>query len=179
MKAYNDTTYAILGILTTECNSGYSIKQFIDRSLNHFWKISYGQIYPTLKFITEEGLAEMNVSPASGRTERNEYHLTAKGMEALQDWLEQPVAQVPGERNEVLLKLFFGSYQSSEKTKALLRDYKQRLEIRHDTYTAIEQGILEHSSEKKDAVYWLLTLDHGKRLTKAGMEWCEEAQKKF
>lgn len=179
MKAYNDTTYAILGILTTECNSGYAIKQFIDQSLNHFWKISYGQIYPTLKFLTEEGLAEMNVSPASGRAERNEYRLTAKGLEVLQDWLEQPVKQVPGERNEVLLKLFFGSYQSAETSRALLQDYKQRLEIRHETYTAIEQGILAHSKEDKDAKYWLLTLDHGKRLAKAGMEWCEASLKKF
>lgn len=38
MKKYNDTTYAILGILTTDCRSGYEIKQFIDNSLNHFGK---------------------------------------------------------------------------------------------------------------------------------------------
>jgi PadR family transcriptional regulator, regulatory protein AphA len=179
VKDYNDTTYAILGILTTECNSGYSIKQFIDRSLNHFWKISYGQIYPTLKFLVDEGLAEVNVSSASGRAARNEYHLTEKGLETLRDWLEQPVEQVPGERNEVLLKLFFGSYQSPEKTNALLQDYKQKLEIRYETYEAIEQGILQHSKGKKDAVYWLLTLDYGKRVTQAAIDWCNEAFEKF
>ncbi|SDN97885.1 PadR family transcriptional regulator [Alkalicoccus daliensis] len=179
MKPYNDTTYAILGILTTNCNSGYAIKQFIDQSLNHFWKISYGQIYPALKLIVEEGLAEVKTSSASGRADRNEYLLTDKGLNTLKNWLEQPVKQVPVERNEVLLKLFFGSYQSREQTSALLRDYQQKLEIRYDTYTAIEQGIQEHSKEDKDAMYWLLTLDYGKRTTRAAIEWCEEAHKKF
>ena len=64
---YNHTTYAILGILTTNCRSGYAIKQLIDRSLNHFWKISYGQIYPTLKRIVDDGLAEVRDSSHSGR----------------------------------------------------------------------------------------------------------------
>ncbi|PCK18754.1 hypothetical protein CEY02_18370 [Bacillus pumilus] len=59
MKTYNDTTYAILGFLTADSKSGYEVKQLIDKSLHHFWKISYGQIYPALKFIVEEGLAEV------------------------------------------------------------------------------------------------------------------------
>ncbi|WP_143522374.1 PadR family transcriptional regulator, partial [Pseudomonas sp. 2822-17] len=66
MKKCNDTTYAILGILTTECKSGYAIKQLIDQSLYHFWKISYGQIYPTLKVIVQEGLAEVRTSTKEG-----------------------------------------------------------------------------------------------------------------
>ncbi|WP_096156237.1 MULTISPECIES: PadR family transcriptional regulator [Bacillus] len=179
MKTYNDTTYAILGILTTPCKSGYDIKQFIDQSLNHFWKISYGQIYPTLKIIVKEGLAEVKVSQTQGRVDRNEYYLTTKGLEILKSWLEQPIEHAPIERNEVLLKLFFGSYQSAESTVSLLQDYKQRLETRYETYLAIEQGILQHNKEEKDAMYWLFTLDYGKRGTKAAIEWCEHTLKYF
>lgn len=54
---HSDTTYAILGLLTTDCHTGYDIKQMMDTSLNHFWKISYGQIYPTLKKLVEDGWA--------------------------------------------------------------------------------------------------------------------------
>ena len=75
MKKYNDTTYALLGILTTEHRSGYDIKQFMDKSLNHFWKISYGQIYPTLKRLTEEGLAVVETTSQEGKPERKEYFL--------------------------------------------------------------------------------------------------------
>ncbi|WP_399201774.1 PadR family transcriptional regulator [Sutcliffiella deserti] len=177
MIAYNNTTYAILGILTTECNSGYAIKQFMDRSLNHFWKISYGQIYPTLKLIAQDGLAEVNVSSTPGRADKNEYYLTPKGLATLKEWIEQPIDQVPVERNEVLLKLFFGSNQSPEKTVSLLQDYKQRLVTRYETYETIEQGILHHDKEEKDAMYWLFTLDYGKRVTEAAIQWCEHTLK--
>ena len=128
LKKYNHTTYAVLGILTTDCKSGYAIKQFIDQSLNHFWKISYGQIYPTLKLIVEEELATVRTSSEKGKPSSNEYNLTSKGRETLKDWLEKPIEQVPVERNEILLKLFFGRHQSKENIVLHLEDYKQKLE---------------------------------------------------
>ncbi len=173
MKKYNDTTYAILGILTTECKSGYAIKQFIDQSLNHFWKISYGQIYPTLKLIVQEGLAEVHTSSNPGKPDRKEYYLTSTGIETLKTWLEQPIEQVPIERNEVLLKLFFGRYQDREQTRLLLQKYKRSLEERYQTYLSIEQAIMNHNDNGGDSTYWLFTLDYGKRTTKAAIEWCE------
>ncbi|AXI11236.1 PadR family transcriptional regulator [Oceanobacillus zhaokaii] len=173
MKKYNDTTYAILGILTTECKSGYAIKQFIDRSLNHFWKISYGQIYPTLKLIVQEELAEVRASSSPGKPDKNEYFLTSKGMEILKNWLKQPVEHLPIERNEILLKLFFGRFQAKESKILLLQDYKQNLEGRYHTYVSIEQAIINHNDDNDDSIYWLFTLDYGKRITKAAIEWCD------
>ena len=179
MKNYNDTLYAILGILTTDCKSGYAIKQLIDQSLNHFWKISYGQIYPTLKLIVQEELAEVRTSSTPGKPDRNEYFLTTKGLETLKVWLEHPIEQLPVERNEILLKLFFGRYQSREKTVLLLQNYKQKLEERYQTYLSIELAIVNHKHNEEDSMYWLFTLDYGKRSTKAAMEWCEVTLEKF
>lgn len=173
LKRYNDTTYAILGILTTECKSGYAIKQLIDQSLNHFWKISYGQIYPTLKLIVQEELAEVRTLSSQGKRDRNEYYLTSKGIEVLKNWLEQPIEHLPIERNEVLLKLFFGRYQTQEKQVLLLQNYKQELERRYQTYLTIEQAIINQKYNDEDSKYWLFTLDYGKRTTKAAVEWCE------
>lgn len=180
ISSYNHTTYAILGILTTSCRSGYAIKQLIDRSLNHFWKISYGQIYPTLKLITEEGLAVIQTSSQQGKPDRHEYELTDKGKTVLREWLEQPIEQLSVERNEVLLKLFFGSHQSKQQTVYILKDYKQKLAQRYETYVSIEYSILEQATdEEKDVKYWLLTLDYGKRTTIAAIEWCEHALQQF
>ena len=179
MKRYNDTTYAILGILTTNCKSGYAIKQFIDQSLNHFWKISYGQIYPTLKLIAKEELAEVRTSPGYGKPDRHEYYLTPKGMDVLKSWLEQPIEQIPTERNEILLKLFFGRYQNQENTVLLLQNYKQELERRYQTYLTIEQSIIAHRESGDDSMYWLFTLDYGKRTTKAAMDWCNVTLEKI
>lgn len=178
MKNYSSTTYAILGILTTECNTGYDIKQMIDNSLNHFWKISYGQIYPTLKKLEEEGLVEVHTAANGGKPDRREYSLTQSGRQTLREWLENPVEQLPVERNEILLKLFFGSHQSPEKRRELLQEYESRLQERYDTYRAIENRITENSGHLDDAVYWLSTLDYGKRVTNAAIEWCQATIKK-
>ncbi|WP_188455516.1 PadR family transcriptional regulator [Virgibacillus oceani] len=179
MKKYSHTTYAILGILTTDCKSGYDIKQLIDNSLKHFWKISYGQIYPTLKLIVEEELATVRVSAQEGKPDRKEYDLTEKGKEVLQNWLENPIEQIPVERNEVLLKLFFSRHQSKSNTLMQLADYKQKLMKRYQTYSGIEQAITTHDHDKEDAMYWLFTLDYGKRITKAAIGWCESTIKQI
>ena len=41
--------------------------------------------------------------------------LTSKGLEAFKSWLECPIEQLPVERTEILLKLFFGRYQFTRK----------------------------------------------------------------
>lgn len=175
MKKYNHTIYAILGVLTTQCKSGYAIKQMIDQSLNHFWKISYGQIYPALKQIVKEELATVHIYPQEGKPNRKEYELTEKGREVLKEWLEKPIEQVPVERNELLLKLFFGRHQSNEQTLTQLRAYKQKLSEQYETYSGIEQMLTKNMEEDTDTTYWLLTLDYGKRTTYAAIEWCESA----
>lgn len=167
----------MLGILTTDCKTGYAIKQFIDRSLRHFWKISYGQIYPTLRFIEKEGLATVQTTTQEKKPNRNEYYLTSKGKRKLTDWLEKPIEEIPVERNEVLLKLFFGHRQSTEDTLFLLEDYQQKLEERYLIYSSIEKMIVENSQEDDNAKYWLFTLDYGKRITYAAIEWCKSTIK--
>lgn len=85
MTKYTQTTYAILGLLTIGCHSGYAIKQMIDQSLNHFWKISYGQIYPTLKQLVADGLAAAQESSPDGTPAKKEYFITAKGRSVLME----------------------------------------------------------------------------------------------
>ncbi|MBP2257503.1 PadR family transcriptional regulator [Virgibacillus alimentarius] len=169
---YNHTTYAILGILTTGCRTGYAIKQLMDQSLNHFWKISYGQIYPTLKQIVKEGLATVDTLSEEGKPSRKEYYLTTKGKQTLKDWLQKPVEQVPVEKNEILLKLFFSRHQSNTNALSLINNYREKLEENYQTYQNIEQMIANQQQNQADAKYWLFTLDYGKRVTKAAIEWC-------
>ncbi|PAV28049.1 transcriptional regulator [Virgibacillus profundi] len=178
MTKYNNTKYALLGLLTTGCRTGYAIKQMIDTSLNHFWKISYGQIYPTLKQLVEDGLATVKETSQEGRPKK-EYFLTPKGELALQAWLQSPIKEIPAEKNKLLLKLFFGRHQSNEDTTKQLENYQQELQKRYETYEEIEKMITSHKNEEADATYWLFTLDYGKRMTIAAMEWCEDTIEKI
>ncbi|WP_181350854.1 PadR family transcriptional regulator [Thalassobacillus sp. CUG 92003] len=173
------TKYAVLGLLTTGCHTGYSIKQMIDGSLNHFWKISYGQIYPTLKKLTDEGLATAKDTAQSGKPDKKEYAITSAGKEALQTWLQSPVETLSTEKNEFLLKLFFSRHQPHETTLMHLEQYLAKLHERYETYQAIERMINETLFDKQDADYWLITLNYGKKTTQAAIEWCEETIQYF
>lgn len=173
----NNTQFAILGLLTTGCRTGYAIKQMIDTSLNHFWKISYGQVYPTLKLLVEKGYASVEESPQERKPDKKEYHITAAGEEVLKNWIQQPLTDLPVEKNEVLLKLFFSRHQNKEITLHQLQVYEKKLTDRYHTYQEIQEMINTHLHNEEDAPYWLLTLDYGLRTTQAAIEWCKEARK--
>jgi PadR family transcriptional regulator AphA len=61
------TAYVILGMVSGEPRSGYEIKALVDESTRFFWAASYGQIYPELKRLAEEGLVEGTDAPRGGR----------------------------------------------------------------------------------------------------------------
>ncbi|WP_088005499.1 PadR family transcriptional regulator [Indiicoccus explosivorum] len=177
MAKENYTQYALLGLLTTDCRTGYAIKRMIDNSLNHFWKISYGQIYPMLKLLVEKGYATVEDLAQDGKPDKKEYSITPKGEQVLKDWIKQPISDLPVEKNEVLLKLFFGRHQDTVTTLHQLDAYKEKLIQRRETYENIRRMIETQSHDKKDAPFWLLTLDYGLRTTQAAIDWCTAAKK--
>ena len=177
MAKENHTQYAILGLLTTECRTGYSIKQMIDTSLNHFWKISYGQIYPTLKLLVDKGYASVESQVQEGKPDKKEYTITAEGQRVLREWIQEPVQQLPVEKNELLLKLFFSRNQDVQDTLDHLEAYRKKLTDRYYTYLGIQEMINTQLREQADAPFWLITLDYGIRTTLATIDWCDETKK--
>jgi DNA-binding PadR family transcriptional regulator len=77
------------------------------QSTCNFWNESFGQIYPILKQLVEEGLATSHTEKQEGKPARYVYTLTDKGLEVLRHWLTEPIEHLV-ERNELLLKMFFG-----------------------------------------------------------------------
>lgn len=171
MPRENATRYAILGLLTTTCRTGYEMKQMIDNSLSHFWKISFGQVYPTLKTLENEGL----IIQSNEGDERKAYELTELGKDELKRWLGEKPNELPIQRNELLLKLFFARHEPISETIEKIAHHENLLSARLKTYDLIETMIRSSDAESPDALYWLLTLDYGKRQTVALIEWCGQA----
>src|SRR5438093_13649890 len=107
MAKENKSRYAILGMLSQGPRSGYAIKRAIEQSVANFWKESYGQIYPILKQLADEGLTTSHAEKQAGKPERYVYTITEQGRAELRRWLSEPI-EYAVERNELLLKLFFG-----------------------------------------------------------------------
>lgn len=173
LSHYNPTTYAILGLLTIGCRTGYDMKRMIDTSLAHFWKISYGQIYPTLKKLVEDNLVIREQKLEMKKPERIEYYLTAEGERVLNDWLYQPVEKFPGEKNEVLLRLFLSADIANYVTIQQLEKYRESQIHRLQMYHLIEENLLKKPVNEEQHRE-LLALDFGKRMANAVLEWCDD-----
>jgi DNA-binding PadR family transcriptional regulator len=174
MASTNRTTYAILGSLTLRPMSGYDIKKGIEGSIANFWSESYGQIYPILKRLADEGAVERTDEPIEGKRPRHVYAITDKGRERLVEWLREP-AEPPPVRIELLLKLFFGAHVERETSKRQIEEYRARMTTDLERYRDIADSIGCGRQDHPHAPYWLLTLRFGVRDREAHIAWCDEA----
>ena len=120
MVEFSPTAYVVLGMLRLGKRTGYDIKQLVDRSTRFFWAASYGQIYPELKRLEEQGLIKGAPDPQGGR-QRRAYELTPEGERALDEWLRSPEPSVVETRDPALLKLFFADTLPAPDAAAIAR----------------------------------------------------------
>jgi DNA-binding PadR family transcriptional regulator len=168
----SSSSEVLLGLLTIEPMSGYDLGQVIRTSVGHFWRESYGQIYPNLKRLAAEGLVTAKTERQKGKPDRRVYSITNKGREQLVKWLAvEPQPEIP--RNELLLKLFFGAQVSPEipisnlermveEERALLKQFRQA-----------EQEIAGNR-QYPDAPYWRMTARFGLLELQAHLRWAQE-----
>jgi len=167
------TPNALLGILSLRPMSGYDIRQMVSSSIGYFWSESYGQIYPGLKRLAAAGLVEKKTERNKGKPDRHLYSITTEGRERLQEWLKIPVSEEVA-RNELLLKLFFGSHVAAgvnrEHVIANMEFHQRSLK----TYAAMAKKLRVEEANDPNLPYWLMTLNYGKHYSAAMLKWCKE-----
>ena len=166
--------FAILGLLQRGPMSGYDVKRAIQQSVGHFWQESFGSIYPTLASLAASGLvALVDEDTSPGGRVRKRYRLTAAGRLELVDWLARP-AQPHIERNELLLKLFFGSAIGPEGALAHLTRSLRDAEDRLAQVTELERE-LRARPDDDDVPYRLLSIRLGVHGLGSHVAWCRES----
>jgi PadR family transcriptional regulator, regulatory protein AphA len=166
--ALTPTGRVILGMLAFGIDTGYDIKQMVDKATRHFWAVSYGQLYPELRRLEQQGLIHGRSEPTGGRS-RKVYELTDAGSEALRDWLGAPAEPLYEVRDEGLLKLFF-SEADPEQRIDIVRAIRKRMETKLAQLTAL--GTPMKTGPK-------LTLSLGIEVTKAYIDWCEVTERQL
>ena len=170
--------YAILGMLSICPMSGYDIKKTIEESISNFWSESYGQIYPILKTLVADDLLTKTVETQAGKPDRHVYKLTKKGRQELQHWLSREV--VPKvQRNEFLLKLFFGEEVTASTNLKHVAQYREIQLQLLEKYHALEREIKSKYRDDPNSSYWLITLEHGKHVSHALLTWCDQTLMKL
>lgn len=172
-KKRTRSRYAVLGMLSSGLETGYAMKKHVETNLGHFWSESYGQIYPILRQLVEDGLATCTVEPQRDGRRRKRYQLTPAGWSELRTWLAQP-AELPPPRHELLLKLSFGERISFEACEKLIRDYRESCERNVVELADIDAILSAQKRTPRDHPYWLMTLRYGRAIREAERRWCDE-----
>jgi DNA-binding PadR family transcriptional regulator len=174
MAKENKTLYIILGLLQHEDLSGYDIKKKIDIMISHFWEAGYGQIYPTLKQLVENGdVLKADVESNKG-PDRIVYSITDAGRNKLIQWLKIPEVN-DTVRYEILLKLFFGNLVSAEDNVDRIVKFQSEQEDKLEMISQFKKNLLAVLPENQDHLYYYLTVLFGEKIYKAYLEWAQEA----
>jgi PadR family transcriptional regulator, regulatory protein AphA len=167
------TGRVILGMIALGRQTGYDIKQFVDNSTRHFWAASYGQIYPELRRLEEQGFIVGQSEPTGGRA-RTVYDLTDAGRGALQEWLEPEPDPTFEVRDEGMLKLFFSDIGTPEQR---IRNIRAMRELHERTLAQLSVHEQEKSAEMPEGPW--LTLELGIGLHRGIVEWCEATERRL
>ena len=170
----NKSKYAILGILSFGRMSGYDIKKFYEQSVASFWNESYGQIYPILKRLAQEGLATKSIQKQEGKPDRHIYAITEKGRDELQRWLIEPIGRHVG-RHEIILKLIFGKQISVADNIRQIEAFQHRQYKELIALEALKKQFQKDNAENPNQPFWELAFDYGKHVNRAYIQWAEEA----
>ncbi|MGE8720930.1 PadR family transcriptional regulator [Leptospira terpstrae] len=177
MKRESKTQYALLGILSQCEMNGYEIRKYIESTISFFWSESFGQIYPTLTKLEEDGLIrEWEKTDVSGK-KKKVYKITRPGLEEFRRWMDESPIQ-SNKRNELLFKVFFGRHMNP---KLLTQQLEEEIRKQKEDLKSLKvfQKELETDWDKHpDQEYWSLTLEYAERQTKLNLDWIEKVKSK-
>jgi DNA-binding PadR family transcriptional regulator len=167
--------YAILGILNYMPFSGYDLKKVFDVSIRHFWPANQTQIYRTLSRLAGQGLVEMEVIEQTERPDRKVYHITEAGRNDLRHWL---VSSKPLEvnRNAKLIQVYFAGQLTDKEILHIFEGLAAQVRIGLQQYDSIPTHIEAYSNtvgSAREFFFWMLTLEAGKTIAGANLEWLE------
>lgn len=167
------TDFVILGLLSETPLSGYQIKKYIDGRFHFFWNESYGQLYPALKSLVNQGLITETPTDPIQRRARRTYAITSAGLEQLRQWLQLPVER-ESVRLEVLLKMYFSHLIDPAVMSGHVRRFQQvhaaDLQILQ-LYASELQAIPDRDPNHRQV---LRVIDFGVKVNQAYLDWCRE-----
>jgi DNA-binding PadR family transcriptional regulator len=166
------TGWSILGFLSLQDRNGYEIRQAARRSVEHFWGVSDGQLYPQLRHVHDLGLIEPVES--DDRTAKT-WRLTDDGRAALHQWLRAASAPARS-RDENLVKLMFADELGRDGLRDLLCERRASFQQLRAQVADIEPGAHRRGAdEAAGRVGPRLVHDYGLSYLDAVVAWCDRA----
>lgn len=137
--------HIILGVISLAPCSGYDMKiEFEKGSAGMLSALSFGSIYPRLKYLEQAGLIETLPTSTDGRHKKI-YELTARGWTELALWLEQQATYPIPMHDELLLKMLFWGSAGMDRAR-LIEQLQTRSEETRELMSYIDEWQKDGSS---------------------------------
>ncbi len=122
-----DVATLCLAVLAHGPASGYEIKKALeDGPYSHFYRASFGSIYPALARLAGDGFVSGRELEQAKRPDKKVYRLTVAGRRELSRRLQAPIGP-DYIRSEFLLVLFHAELLPARHRRALIEERIQRL----------------------------------------------------
>jgi DNA-binding PadR family transcriptional regulator len=160
--------YFVLGLLAQQPMSGYDIKRLLERLKWLIGSSSFGNIYPTLHALLQDGWVTVDVITHEDRPPKKVYTIRERGRQALRESLDRPVSP------EASMKAFVMRL-------ILAHDFDQRgliacLRQRQAQVISHRDALEEMSGESRQTgVGWQLALDYGLAVADTELDWLDRA----
>jgi DNA-binding PadR family transcriptional regulator len=165
--------YAIMGLLHYEDMHGYRIKEHLERNFGHMWTVNFGQIYPELKKLNEEGMVNMIRETQENAPPRKVYSITDKGREDFAEWLASDPERGIVLRDPFLLRFTFFGFGDRERALDIIDgqigEYEQQLVRRRGNM----------ARWRRMDMHVRLVAELGVSLNEMILEWLERARKEL
>jgi DNA-binding PadR family transcriptional regulator len=162
----------ILGIISMYPASGYDMKIEMEKGgAGLFSALTFGSIYPRLRALEQDGYIQSFEADTQGR-KRRLHELTAKGWQALSDWLASSSAYPIPMRDELLLKISLWSGARGEDRQTLI----EHLRLRRDESVALLEYLRTwpHNNHSYISEYGMIAISYGRSRLEAELTWIEE-----
>jgi PadR family transcriptional regulator, regulatory protein AphA len=163
--------YAILALVGERGAGAHELVRMMDQGRSVYLWHSPSQVYALPKRLAKEGYLRAHTEPGKTRT-RTVYELTAKGRDALVDWLSQPAA-FPRIQNEASLRLLSGDLLGDAAILASLEGVERDIARIEPIVTEMERQLdrVPHRAR-------YIRLNHvlARKLLAAHREWLEEVR---
>ena len=159
---------AILGGLKEKPMHGYELKKRLTYLLGHFWKISFGSLYPALKRLESKNAIEKAYTVKEKTRNRYVYRITPEGEDLfLRLLVETRKKSEITDEDKFSLRMAFFQYMEPEERLWLLeqrRNYlaerlsemKRQRKSRDKESDSYRQGLLRHRQEiVQSDITWL------------------------
>jgi PadR family transcriptional regulator, regulatory protein AphA len=162
------TRYLILGLLSEGPKSGYDLAKVTRLRFRFFWSESYGQIYPELRRLSEEGLV-VQEGREPGTRGRKTWTITSAGRTALGSWLEDPECSNTA-RLETVLKAYF-AFAAPGSLGKTLDAFSSSLESDLAALEEMSRELRSIPDPHRNHQYAIMTVELGLATYRAWTEW--------